>query len=76
MTNIYYTAKTGKRNANGHTITRGEVYAIVMGEHESLELESIGTFRHQSGAEDLDFVIRGMCRASGLDPKCIKLHQL
>ena len=33
MLNIYYTAREGKRNRNGHTTTRGEVYKITRGDN-------------------------------------------
>ena len=55
MTNIYYTAREGRRNANGHTITRGEVYRIVRGEVDALEL--IGKYIHQSGGAGIELSI-------------------
>jgi hypothetical protein len=48
MVNIYYTARTGKRNANGHTITRGRIWQA-----KNSELVELGEYVHYSGGEPL-----------------------
>ena len=65
MTNIYYTAREGRRNANGHTITRGEVYRIVRGEADTLE--NIGEYVHQSGGAGIELSILYVCSDAGID---------
>jgi hypothetical protein len=65
MTNIYYTAREGRRNANGHTITRGEVYRIVRGEVDALE--NIGEYVHQSGGAGIELSILSVCQRAGID---------
>ena len=62
MTNIYYTAREGRRNANGHTITRGEVYRI-----NGNELENIGEYVHQSGGAGIELAILNVCADAGID---------
>jgi len=44
MTYIYFTAKMGRKNANGHRITRGHIF-MVKGER----LDCLGAYSHQSG---------------------------
>ena len=65
MTNIYYTAREGRRNANGHTTTRGEVYRIVRGEVDTLE--NIGEYVHQSGGAGIELSILYVCADAGID---------
>ena len=71
MLNIYYTAKTGKRNANGHTITRGEVYKVTRGDnttpHGEDALEMIGEYVHQSGGAGVELAILNACHDAGID---------
>ena len=62
MTNIYYTAREGRRSANGHTITRGEVYRI-----NGNELENIGEYVHQSGGAGIELAILNVCADAGID---------
>jgi hypothetical protein len=62
MTNIYYTAREGRRNANGHTITRGEVYRIT-----GNALENIGEYVHQSGGAGIELSILNVCSNAGID---------
>ena len=62
MTNIYYTAREGRRNANGHTITRGEVYRI-----SGNELENIGEYVHQSGGAGIELSLLEVCADAGID---------
>ena len=62
MTNIYYTAREGRRNANGHTITRGEVYRI-----NGNELENIGEYVHQSGGAGIELAVLTVCEKAGID---------
>lgn len=62
MTNIYYTAREGRRNACGHTITRGEVYRIT-----GNELENIGEYVHQSGGAGIELAILNVCADAGID---------
>ena len=62
MTNIYYTAREGRRNANGHTITRGEVYRI-----NGNALENIGEYVHQSGGAGIELAILNVCADAGID---------
>ena len=45
----YYTAKTGTRNANDHTWTRGDIYEILSG-----RLLKIAKYRHQSGGQSIE----------------------
>jgi hypothetical protein len=40
MTNIYYTAREGRRSANGHTLTRGEVYKVTQSSKEPAGIRS------------------------------------
>lgn len=65
MTNIYYTAREGRRNACGHTTTRGEVYRIVRGEVDALE--NIGEYVHQSGGAGIELAVLTVCEKSGID---------
>ena len=65
MTNIYYTAREGRRSANGHTITRGEVYRITRGEVD--ELTNIGEYVHQSGGAGIELAILNVCADAGID---------
>ena len=65
MTNIYYTAREGRRNACGHTTTRGEVYRIVRGEVDALEL--IGKYIHQSGGAGIELSLLEVCADAGID---------
>ena len=65
MLNIYYTAREGRRNACGHTITRGEVYRIVRGEVDALE--NIGEYVHQSGGAGIELAILNVCADAGID---------
>lgn len=67
MTNIYYTAREGRRNACGHTITRGEVYRIVRGEVDTLE--NIGEYVHQSGGADIYLSLLEVCEKAGIDTR-------
>lgn len=62
MTNIYYTAREGRRNANGHTTTRGEVYAIY-----GDELRNIGEYSHMSGGAGIELAILTVCERAGID---------
>lgn len=65
MTNIYYTAREGRRNACGHTTTRGEVYRIVRGEVDALE--NIGEYVHQSGGAGIEIAILAECEKAGIN---------
>lgn len=65
MTNIYYTAREGRRNACGHTTTRGEVYRIVRGEVDALE--NIGEYTHQSGGAGIAIAILAECEKAGIN---------
>ena len=65
MTNIYYTAREGRRNACGHTTTRGEVYRIVRGEVDTLE--NIGEYVHQSGGAGIELSLLDVCADAGID---------
>lgn len=65
MINIYYTAREGRRNACGHTTTRGEVYRIVRGEVDALE--NIGEYVHQSGGAGIEIAILAECEKAGID---------
>lgn len=71
MRNIYYTAREGKRNRNGHTTTRGEVYIIKRGDnttpHGEDALETIGEYVHQSGGAGIDSAILAECERAGID---------
>ena len=62
MTNIYYTAREGRRNACGHTTTRGEVYRIT-----GNALENIGEYVHQSGGADIYLSLLDVCEKAGID---------
>jgi hypothetical protein len=62
MTNIYYTAREGRRNRNGHTTTRGEVYRI-----NGNALENIGEYVHQSGGAGIELAILNVCADAGID---------
>lgn len=62
MTNVYYTTSEGRRNANGHTITRGDVY-IIKGD----ALENIGDYRHYSGGADISLSILSVAEKAGVD---------
>lgn len=62
MTNIYYTAHTGKRNANGHTRTTGGVYRIA-----GDALENIGEYSHWSGGAGPERTILDICEKAGID---------
>jgi hypothetical protein len=64
MTNIYYTAREGRRSANGHTITRGEVYRIT-----GNELENIGEYVHQSGGAGIELALLDVCEKVGIDTR-------
>lgn len=62
MLNIYYTAREGRRNANGHTRTKGEVYI-----REGDELINIGNYNHQSGGADIALSILTVAEQAGID---------
>ena len=62
MTNVYYTAREGRRNACGHTTTRGEVYRI-----NGNALENIGEYVHQSGGAGIELAILNVCADAGID---------
>ena len=62
MTNIYYTAREGRRSACGHTTTRGEVYRI-----NGNALENIGEYVHQSGGAGIELAVLTVCEKSGID---------
>ena len=70
MVNLYYTAREGRRNANGHTITRGEVYAIRRGDnttpHGADALENIGEYVHQSGGADISRALLDVAEKAGI----------
>lgn len=66
MINIYYTAREGRRNVNGHTTTRGEVYAIKRGD-DADSLESIGEYVHQSGGASIERAILAECEKAGIN---------
>lgn len=68
MTNIYYTAREGRRNRNGHTTTRGEVYQIWRGaEQGDDKLLNIGEYVHQSGGAGIELAILNVCEQAGID---------
>jgi hypothetical protein len=71
MLNIYYTAQEGRRNAYGHTTTRGEVYRITRGNettpHGEDALENIGEYTHQSGGAGIELTILAVCEKAGID---------
>jgi hypothetical protein len=71
MVNIYYTARQGRRNGNGHTTTRGEVYKIQRGDnttpHGEDALELIGEYVHQSGGAGLEREVLNVCEKAGID---------
>jgi len=62
MTNIYYTAREGRRNACGHTMTRGTVYII-----NGNELQNIGNYDHQSGGAGIELSILTIAEKSGIN---------
>ena len=64
MTNIYYTARTGKRNANGHTTTRGDVYAVL---HGADALDHLGSYTHQSGGAGIERSLLDVVEKAGID---------
>jgi len=71
MTNIFYTAKTGKRNANGHTWTSGKIFKVTRGDsttrHGLDDLEEIAEYKHQSGGYPMEQTLYDVCRWAGLD---------
>ena len=71
MINIYYTAREGRRNRNGHTTTRGEVYKITRGgnttPHGEDALELIGEYTHMSGGAGIELAILTECERAGID---------
>jgi hypothetical protein len=68
MTNIYYTAREGRRNRNGHTTTRGEVYQIWRdAEPSGDKLINIGEYVHQSGGAGIELAILNVCEQAGID---------
>ena len=71
MRNIYYTAKTGKRTASGHTITRGSVYIIKRGcnttPHGCDALENIGEYVHSSGGAGIESAILTALQIAKID---------
>ena len=62
MLNIYYTAREGKRNANGHTTTKGTVYII-----DGDELKNIGNYNHTSGGAGIELAILTVAEQAGID---------
>ena len=62
MKNIYYTAREGRRNAYGHTRTKGEVYII-----DGDELKNIGEYDHMSGGADIALSILTVAEQAGID---------
>ena len=73
MTNIYYTAREGRRSACGHTTTRGEVYKVTRGDnttpHGEDALEMIGEYVHQSGGADIHLSLLEVCEKAGIDTR-------
>ena len=72
MTNIYYTAREGRRNRNGHTTTRGEVYRIDLDYQTEPgaaipRLVNIGEYTHQSGGAGIELAILTVCEQAGID---------
>lgn len=71
MTNIYYTTTEGRRNACGHTLTRGNVFIIRRGDnttpHGVDALEDIGEYVHQSGGADISSAILTVIEKAGID---------
>lgn len=66
--NIYYTAREGRRNRNGHTTTRGEVYIIRRGDNTAEDaLENIGEYVHQSGGAGIELSILTVCEKAGIN---------
>lgn len=66
--NIYYTAREGRRNRNGHTTTRGEVYIIRRGDNTTEDaLEKIGEYVHVSGGEGIESSILAVCKKAGIN---------
>jgi len=60
----------GRRNANGHTMTRGEVYKIDLVYRDGgsfHDLVNIGEYTHQSGGADISLPILEICEKCGLD---------
>lgn len=70
MVNLYYTAREGRRNVNGHTTTRGEVYAIHRGDnttpHGEDALECIGEYVHQSGGAGIESSVLSIAEKAGI----------
>lgn len=62
MINIYYTATEGRRNANGHTRTKGTVYKSVTD-----VLINIGDYSHMSGGAGIEASILQVCERNGID---------
>lgn len=62
MRNIYYTAKEGRRNVNGHTTTRGTVYVV-----ECDQLSCIGEYVHQSGGAGIESAILRVAEEYGIN---------
>ena len=68
MINIFYTTREGRRNRNGHTITRGNVYLIVRGgDIEPDELRNIGEYTHQSGGAGIELAILTIAAKAGIN---------
>jgi hypothetical protein len=65
MINVYYTATEGRRNACGHTHTRGTVYIIKRGTPDTLE--NIGTFDHTSGGAGIELSILTIIQNYGIN---------
>lgn len=66
MINIYYTATEGRRNANGHTRTKGTVYKI--GDKSGTDaLINIGDYSHMSGGAGIEASILQVCERNGID---------
>ena len=63
MLNVYYTRIEGRRNACGHTRTRGTVYAIKPGKDT---LECLGDYVHQSGGAGLSCSILSVVENAGI----------
>ncbi len=60
-TTIYYTAKEGRRNACGHTTTRGNAYVVKDG-----ELQFIGDYVHKSGGAGIEREILDLAANRGI----------
>lgn len=67
MINIYYTAHEGRRNANGHTRTTGEVYKIGTDENGVSCLINLGEYSHHSGGADISASVLDVCENNGID---------